>query len=82
VFVCYEGEEQRPRCHTWTILDVLEGQQQTALDDFRQEEADAADGESEADTCPHGYEWCDGPESDTLPCFDCFDQGREYDLGG
>ena len=23
-------------------------------------------------------DWCDGPESDTLPCFECFDRTREY----
>ena len=34
VFVCYEGEDEYPRCHTWTFLAVLEGQRQTALDDF------------------------------------------------
>lgn len=23
-------------------------------------------------------DWCDGPESETLPCFRCFDPDREY----
>jgi len=30
--------------------------------------------------CDH--DWCDGPESDTLPCFDCFDPSREYEARG
>lgn len=25
-------------------------------------------------------DWCDGPTSDTLPCFDCFYSDREYEL--
>lgn len=25
-------------------------------------------------------EWCDGPDSDTLPCFACFDSDRSYDV--
>lgn len=25
VFVCYESEDERPMCHTWTILDILDG---------------------------------------------------------
>jgi hypothetical protein len=25
-----------------------------------------------------GADWCDGPDSDTLPCFACFDPTREY----
>lgn len=23
-------------------------------------------------------DWCDGPDSDTLSCFDCSDPSREY----
>ncbi len=23
-------------------------------------------------------DWCNGPDSDTLPCFACFDPAREY----
>jgi hypothetical protein len=23
-------------------------------------------------------DWCDGPTSETLPCFDCYDVNREY----
>ena len=34
VFVCYEGEDQHPRCHTWSILDVLAGQRQTGLNEY------------------------------------------------
>jgi hypothetical protein len=26
------------------------------------------------------YEWCDGPESETLPCFACYDPNRDYDV--
>jgi hypothetical protein len=25
-------------------------------------------------TCPNGDPYCDGPESDDLPCFDCFER--------
>jgi hypothetical protein len=25
-------------------------------------------------------DWCEGPGSDTLPCFTCFDSDREYDV--
>jgi uncharacterized protein YeaO (DUF488 family) len=89
VFVCYEGEEEFPRCHTWELLAVLEGRQQTALADFLQganaNEADAGDGHGETTdrfdpaTCPNGYEWCPGPDGDTLPCFECFDPSKDYD---
>jgi len=27
------------------------------------------------------YDWCDGPQGDAIPCFDCFDPSREYDPG-
>jgi hypothetical protein len=30
--------------------------------------------ETEPDTCQNGEPYCDGPESDDLPCFDCFSQ--------
>jgi hypothetical protein len=26
------------------------------------------------------YEWCDGPESETLPCFACYNPDRDYDV--
>lgn len=32
----------------------------------------------ESDQCDN--EWCDGPISETLPCFECFDPNREYSL--
>jgi len=85
VFVCYEPDSARPRCHTFTILSVLEGQQQTALDDFLQRAAtDEGEGEdaiggSDEETCPNGYEWCPGPDGDTLPCFGCFDPANDYE---
>ncbi len=25
-------------------------------------------------------DWCDGPDSDTLPCFACFNPARQYDV--
>jgi hypothetical protein len=28
--------------------------------------------------CDNG--WCDGRERETLPCFDCFDPSRAYDV--
>lgn len=33
----------------------------------------------EHDDCD--YDWCDGPGSDTLPCFACFDPTRDYGQG-
>jgi hypothetical protein len=24
------------------------------------------------ETCPGGETWCDGPDGDALPCFECF----------
>lgn len=85
VFVCYEPDSVRPRCHTFTILSVLEGQQQTALDDFVQRPTTGEGDEGENDvpedeTCPHGYEWCPGPDGDSLPCFECFDPSKDYDV--
>jgi hypothetical protein len=35
--------------------------------------------DTDSDGCDN--DWCDGPESETLPCFECFDPDREYDLG-
>lgn len=31
---------------------------------------------------PQGCEndWCDGPTSETLPCFECYDRTRDYVL--
>lgn len=29
-------------------------------------------------SCTDG--WCDGPESETLPCFTCFDPAQDYVL--
>lgn len=69
VFVCYEPDSARPRCHTFSMISVLEGQRQTALDDFAPEDT--------VSECDH--EWCDGPESETLPCFACFDPEKDYD---
>ena len=85
VFVCYESDSVRPRCHTFTILSVLEGRQQTALDDFLQQTDSNARTERENDcpedqTCPNGCEWCPGPDGDSLPCFECFDPSRDYDV--
>lgn len=31
--------------------------------------------EAEPETCPNGEPYCDGPKSDDLPCFDCFERG-------
>ena len=81
VFVCYEGEEERPRCHTYTILGVLEGQQQTSLDDFlhHDEPKSEENGEEDTGTCLNDSEWCPGPDGDTLPCFECFDPESDYE---
>lgn len=84
VFVCYEPDSARPRCHTFTILSVLEGQRQTGLNDFLNHEQDVPSDEpadSNTETCPDGEEWCGGPEGDTLPCFNCFDPDQKYDVG-
>lgn len=37
--------------------------------------------DEEDDTCPNGEEWCDGPNGDDLPCFDCFDPEQDYSVG-
>lgn len=47
------------------------------LNDFCKSTSD-----SEEDTCPNGETWCDGPEGDDLPCFDCFDPEQDYNVGG
>ena len=26
-------------------------------------------------------DWCDSPDGETLPCFECFDSERNYDIG-
>lgn len=36
----------------------------------------------EDETCPNGEKWCEGPEGDNLPCFECFDPEQNYDVGG
>ena len=33
--------------------------------------------DQDEETCPNGEAWCEGPESDDLPCFRCFLDGRE-----
>lgn len=32
------------------------------------------------DSCD--YDWCDGPTSRTLSCFECFEPAREYETSG
>jgi hypothetical protein len=36
-----------------------------------------ADG-NQTNSCDN--DWCDGPQSDTLPCFECFDPSQDYDV--
>ena len=45
----------------------------------RPDESDPMTAPTEADekTCPNGEAWCEGPESDDLPCFACFLDARE-----
>jgi len=31
----------------------------------------------EREACPNGNEWCDGPESESLPCFACYEITEE-----
>jgi hypothetical protein len=33
------------------------------------------------ETCPGGETWCDGPDGDALPCFECY-RVRGRDVGG
>ena len=33
--------------------------------------------EMDEETCPNGEVWCEGSESDDLPCFRCFLDERE-----
>ena len=35
---------------------------------------------TDANSCDN--DWCDGPKSNTLPCFACFDPKREYECVG
>ena len=81
VFVCYEGEDERPRCHTWTLLSVLEGHEQTALDDFLRsnDQKPPEEDDEDSETCLNGNEWCPGPDGETLPCFECFDPEQDYE---
>lgn len=40
------------------------------------------DSAGKVDTCPKSENWCDGPDGDELPCFDCFNPHRDYNVGG
>jgi hypothetical protein len=43
--------------------------------------ATTADGEKHSvDDRDCEYEWCDGPDGDVLPCFDCYDPSKAYCL--
>jgi len=34
VLSCFESKDEYPKCHVWTILDVLEGEEQSSLSDW------------------------------------------------
>jgi hypothetical protein len=38
--------------------------------------------EYNAETTDCKNDWCNGPESESLPCFECFDPEREYSVQG
>ena len=52
------------------------GRAVVAIDRFAKSDTDEEDS-----TCPNGEEWCDGPNGDDLPCFDCFDPEQDYNVG-
>ena len=52
------------------------GRAVTTIDQFIDADTDAKE-----ETCPNGETWCDGPEGDNLPCFECFDSEQEYNVG-
>ena len=57
----------------------MSGSETTDKSAQRPDENDPTTAPSEADeeTCPNGEAWCEGSESDELPCFVCFLDGRE-----
>jgi hypothetical protein len=52
------------------------GRAVTTIDQFVKPSIDQED-----NTCPNDEEWCDGPDGDDLPCFECFDPGQDYNVG-
>ena len=52
------------------------GRSVTTIDQFARPSIDEED-----DTCPNGEKWCDGPNGDDLPCFECFDPEQDYNMG-
>lgn len=52
------------------------GRSVQTLDQFSNPDIDDED-----ETCPNGETWCDGPDGDDLPCFECFDPEQEYNVG-
>jgi hypothetical protein len=40
--------------------------------------ASPKEADDRGDECEN--DWCAGPASETLPCFDCFDPAHDYDL--
>lgn len=46
------------------------------LDEFAKPDLADKDG-----TCPNDETWCGGPTGEDLPCFECFDPDREYNVG-
>ena len=44
-------------------------------------ERDSEKGTEQAAESKHcEEEWCGGPQSESLPCFECFDRTREYKI--
>lgn len=82
VFCCYEPDSDFPRCHTFTILEILGGERPTTLSDFAAhsttevEETDSSTSTVSPWRCVEENDWCPGPGAvatgEELPCFPCY----------
>ena len=56
----------------------MSGSETTDKSAQRPDETDSTTApEEDEESCPNGEAWCNGPESDDLPCFDCFLDAQE-----
>ena len=57
----------------------MSGSETTDKSAQRPDKHEAATDEQDEDeeTCPNGEAWCEGPDSDDLPCFRCFLDAQE-----
>ncbi|MDB9233351.1 SWIM zinc finger family protein [Halorubrum ezzemoulense] len=59
------------RTTTQTLEDKLRADGGAVTDDTP-DDSPTLDAE-EPEACANGNEWCDGPDGDSLPCFDCYE---------